>query len=1188
MIKWGLISALLVATWFSFGVVYAAHPVVINKDTTKVLLGFHLEYFEDKEGKLTLDDVLNPEMGKAFIPSQVAIPNFGFTESAYWFSLVLKNSEGKSFRRLLELSYPHLDSLDVYLFSLTQGPRHYHFGRLLPFEHRLVDHRNFLIPIEMEANEETRVVLRVKTREGLQVPLVLWQAERFIEYDSVKLVVDGLYFGLALVMAIYNLFVFFSLKERSYLYYVLFVVACAGYQSGFNGLSYQYLWPNAVWWSDKNLFFFGGLAGCFSGLFANEFLSLRVYAKWHFYVLSGMAALGVFVSLSGFLLPYTMAALFGISVIVVTVPVFLSAGILRWRQGSIEARYYTVAWASLLAGGFALSFVGLGFLPANNLTINGMQLGSAIEIVLLSLALARRLRTLTDDNLRIQKEAAQELQGKVDEATTELREQAQQLKELDRQKTVFFQNISHELRTPLTLILNPLDEEASQQPDNKNLGVAAKNSRRLLRLVNQLLDFQKLEAGKKEISLEPINLVRFIHICGDYFASACSSRNIAFKLTLDGIYLDNEKANSSLVYVHGEIDALEKVAFNFLSNALKYTPKGGTIELGLELLENNGRIFVRDTGSGISEQGQSKLFEVFSQVEESTTREYEGTGLGLALVKSLTEEMGGQVGVESRVGEGSKFWAEFPICKSVQSVRDLLLIYGGDLGRPFPIDGLLKSTVVGEVEVATTLEEVEQLFRQFRFRCVISDDVLPGKDGVEILAEVAKESPGTHRILLTDQPNSETVEIAMKEGWVDECLTKPINEEESLVAIERGVAESRLPEATLGEGFKVKGWLLAEQVKTGTIDGSENDDEAILHGEGELVLVVDDLPDMRDLISSSLNRRNYQVVTAPNGLRGLESAKKYHPDLIVTDWMMPQMSGPDLIKELKNGGELSSIPVILLTAKSDEESKLIGTEIGADAFLGKPFNDQELTCIVRNLLSLKAGQRQIEKLNQVLVENVLKRYLPPDLVDQIISGETTLEQEPESVAGTVLFSDLVGFTSLSGELRATKIARILNEYLTEMVHVIYDHGGTIDKFMGDAIMVIFGAPTPLFPKDQALKAATCAKAMQRKMQELNDRWAEQDVPRLKMRIGIHHGPLVVGTFGCEERSDYTAIGPTVNTASRIESICEPGQVFVSGEVCDFLPEEMAEKAGKFEFKGVTGERNLYRLVGIAEEVGGGN
>ena len=166
-------------------------------------------------------------------------------------------------------------------------------------------------------------------------------------------------------------------------------------------------------------------------------------------------------------------------------------------------------------------------------------------------------------------------------------------------------------------------------------------------------------------------------------------------------------------------------------------------------------------------------------------------------------------------------------------------------------------------------------------------------------------------------------------------------------------------------------------------------------------------------------------------------------------------------------------------------------------------------------------------------------------------------------------------SELCSDYSIVSIDRLAGE--SEMNDVIYEHGGTIDKFIGDAIMVVFGAPSPMTAQDQTERASQCAVAMQGAMINLNKQWADDGIPELKMRIGIHHGPVVVGTFGSDKRSDYTAIGPTVNLASRIESVCEPGQVFISGEVCDYLDEAMVKDAGEFELKGV-GEVNLYRLA----------
>ena len=372
---------------------------------------------------------------------------------------------------------------------------------------------------------------------------------------------------------------------------------------------------------------------------------------------------------------------------------------------------------------------------------------------------------------------------------------------------------------------------------------------------------------------------------------------------------------------------------------------------------------------------------------------------------------------------------------------------------------------------------------------------------------------------------------------------------------------------------------MADQGETGLEDtGVFKSLDLAAQGEGELVFVVDDLADM-ELIVVSPKKKNYRVAMAPNGKRGLEVARELQPSLIITDWMMPQMSGPELLEAAKKDALLQSVLIILLTAKSDEESKLIGTEIGADAFLGKgAFNDQELGSLVRNLLSLRLREREVEALNHQLTGGC------PKTVSAAGSGGPNYcwgrgvgPRAAES--GTRRFYSVTcRALPRSAVSCGPKLARVLNEYLEVMNDVIFEHGGTIDKFIGDAIMVIFGAPKPLVAPEQAEKSVACARAMQEAMVGLNQKWQEDGIPELKMRIGIHHGPSVVGPSGRRSARIIPRSAPTVNLASRIESVCVPGQVFVSGELCDFLPENAAEEAGEFDLKGIAGEVTLYRVV----------
>ena len=241
--------------------------------------------------------------------------------------------------------------------------------------------------------------------------------------------------------------------------------------------------------------------------------------------------------------------------------------------------------------------------------------------------------------------------------TEELERDKIALEALDQQKTHFFQTVSHELRTPLTLILTPLERTLRQHPGHEELETASSNARRLLRLVNQLLDFQKLSAGRYELTPQPRDIIPILSRCADYFRSAASGRDIEFVVTVG-----NQQITQALepVVASIDVDAVEKIAMNYLSNALKYTPRGGRIELNLRVNKPFATISVIDTGPGIAQDQQEHLFEIFTQVDGSTTREFEGTGIGLALVKELTEGMLGQVGVDSDTDQGSTFWASLP------------------------------------------------------------------------------------------------------------------------------------------------------------------------------------------------------------------------------------------------------------------------------------------------------------------------------------------------------------------------------------------------------------------------------------------------------------------------------------------------------------------------------------------------
>ena len=532
------------------------------------------------------------------------------------------------------------------------------------------------------------------------------------------------------------------------------------------------------------------------------------------------------------------------------------------------------------------------------------------------------------------------------------------------------------------------------------------------------------------------------------------------------LYLDTEK--------------FDKVIYNLLSNAMKFTSAGGKITVRVKPAGDHCLLQVKDTGIGIRTEQIPHLFQRFRQAEGEAFRSSEGSGLGLALVKELVELHKGQISVESVYGEGSTFtvWLQTGIAH-------------------LPLDQVLE--VPTEVDLMSATVELADL---------------------ELVEETSLEEGVSHT--------------------KDASAHVEAQSTESLVASSPCFLPSPLPQSLACP----------------------------------LILVVDDNSDLRTYVSSILRSSGYQVQTACNGLEGFRVAQNQEPDLIVTDLMMPQLSGMDMIGLIRKDEKLKVTPIILLTAKTDEETRIYGTESGADAYLAKPFNDRELKAEVRNLLALKANERRVVELNTYLTESVLKRFLPTALVNKAAKGELLLDLHPETRLITILFIDIVGYTQLAQTLRSLRVAQLLNEYLEKMTRAVFDNGGTVDKFMGDAILAIFGAPEKLEPDEQVRRAIATARAMHHSLSLLNQRWLAQGLvgtnrsAPVQSRCGIHQGTAVVGMFGSVERTDYTAVGPSVNIAARLQRAAAPGCILVSAVVADYLKEDEIIERSTLELKGV--------------------
>jgi signal transduction histidine kinase len=443
------------------------------------------------------------------------------------------------------------------------------------------------------------------------------------------------------------------------------------------------------------------------------------------------------------------------------------------------------------------------------------------------------------------------------QAYEEERRRAESLAELDRAKTAFFSNVSHELRTPLTLILGPIEDALTSHtaPSQPSLEMLHRNALRLLKLVNGLLDFVRIEVGRMRASYEPTDLSLLTTQLVSVFRSAVERAKL--QLVVDCPPLPEP------VYVDREM--WEKIVLNLLSNALKST-FDGEIRVALRATEAGAELRVIDTGTGIAAEELPHLFQRFQRIAGARRRSHEGSGIGLALVQELVEMHGGSITVESALGAGTTF----------------------TVSLPFGQQHLSHGRVVSDGENPIALQG----------------------SAVAYVQEALGWLPGRNR-LKKDVTHAATGDAA--------AALAPVNSAENM------------PE----------------------------------------ILLVDDNQDMREYVLGLLGWR-FHVIATENGKQALEQTALHVPDLVLTDVMMPELDGFGLLAALRENPATRAVPVIMLSAKAGEESRIEGMDAGADDYLTKPFTARELVARVEAQLKLARVRKEAMEQEAALSHEIYK------------------------------------------------------------------------------------------------------------------------------------------------------------------------------------------------------------------------
>lgn len=357
-----------------------------------------------------------------------------------------------------------------------------------------------------------------------------------------------------------------------------------------------------------------------------------------------------------------------------------------------------------------------------------------------------------------------------------------------------------------------------------------------------------------------------------------------------------------------------------------------------------------------------------------------------------------------------------------------------------------------------------------------------------------------------------------------------------------------------------------------------------IQSEPGFILAVDDLQENRELVARNLSRSGHIVITAASGEEALRVLEQSDVDVVLLDLLMPGMDGREVLRRIKEHPDWRATPVIVISGNQDMDGIIECIEAGADDYLFKPFNPVLLQARIKAGIERKRWhdreelyRQQLER-NEKFIRATFGRYLSDEIVTDILERPEGLELGGDLRRVSIMMSDIRGFTTLSENLAPAQVVTLLNRYLGTMTDIIMAHHGTIDEFIGDAILAVFGAPQRR--DDDADRAVKCALAMQAAMREINARNAAEGFPSLHTGIAINTGDVIAGNIGSERRSKYGFVGHPMNVTSRIEDITRGDEILISDSTLQALKGrfELGRSEG-INVKGIDATIVVHQITG---------
>ena len=727
--------------------------------------------------QLSLDQVIAQQGQMGFRQMKGSFGNLGFTKDHYWVRFQLKNTLDTTLVYYLQTAEPVTDQVDLYLINQKEEKELQRSGDHIDFAQRTIQQRKTIFKIILHAGETKSAWLSIKNDgEKNSLPLTLISEQRMLSLTYLDQLQMGLFYGILIMIAITYFFFYVALKQLSFLYYTMFVTTMALCQFALDGLYHQYIGTSTSW-LNTHIVIISAILSCFSfARYSELILNIKLYNRRLQRLFKPLYAILIMVMAGVCFIPGFLAYSYPIVNLLTLMGIlliFLSIGVKLYRKQTIDI-FYTIGIIILSATLIMAVLMNFGVLPESFSIEDITKPGIALEIIALSLSMANQIRVLKSKEQQSQALALQKSQ------------------EMNDVKSYFLANMSHELRTPLNAIVGLADliEQGSTDPKLRaNCEIIKYTSHSLISSVTDILDYSRIEKGElvlEEVQFDPHQITHKIARSAE---KQCADKGIEFQFS------SSLSSRSKLI---GDPLRLEQIIYNVLSNAVKFTTEG-KVSFEIKTTKVNDRqemrILITDTGVGIPNHKLGAVFHLFAQTDFDNKRKYGGFGIGLSIVKALTDLHGGEINIESNVNSGTRceILLSYKIGEEAVPVQNKFSLEAFDLLHSHvlivednPMNQMILKMMMQNwanttIHIANNGQECLDMMKDHQMDIVLMDLQMPVMDGYEATMAIKAGELGVTNacvpvIVITADTTAASKERIMEIG-ADDYMNKPIEKE---------------------------------------------------------------------------------------------------------------------------------------------------------------------------------------------------------------------------------------------------------------------------------------------------------------------------------------------------------------------------------------------------------------------------